>query len=821
MGLSTMKLQDFPVEVLRLILNGQNSWAAIELWKAGSTILNKKLAGKGVTEVDIMDTEADSTSRWPQCLKEFQLTRLRVIRPAAWLAEPLALRGHLQKLSPTLRSLEIRAGGLDKTFFSFKPPNEAINSGDDTSPKRPAKRSKSKEHPDADQSHVEMWNMAESFPLLEHLSLSREVGTDRGIFPSSSDSKLFSLLPRTLTSFEYPYSFGGKLDDLSALPPGLRTIRLPAQSVSEAGLLTLPKSITELGESLEYTQALPRLVREPGILPLLEDTGMTEVELDMAELCDLIFNKGHHLPPTFEIRMDDHPRLFDVLPQNLRKLILMGDDVVTLLPPQTSLLPRGLTSLEVSIIQWTGIEVDTWPSTLTKLICSESISFGAHCFSLLPRSLKIFKIGDDGAAPASNPADAALCEDLTALRTIGKESLRLEKDRWSIEKAKLLRRGAEKYVQEIEDGGLLGLPLGLTRLDILSTEYAVSRKLIMPPNLRAIQWKTNVVRVDDARLLGGFSPLSTTLELQIGVGPPRCAPGQTTLRLPSQCLLYRAPITSLHILFHSKLFERSAFKYLPRTLLHLHFGGPSFIFTEELLDLPENLQSLSFSCLFDNPLASWPSLLPRGLTSLSVSSPILGAEIVNLPQSLTSIAATFGNTSLAHVRQFPRGLRTLSVYAADDLLHAERNRYLHLESFQTLIATYRPFWRIWETDEADMALEIELASPHTPSLVENFTPSLDETYRPFSFSAGADDHADEDDGDVYLTSVMDVDVAVPEKVVDKDTDVDKDLPRKRFTERLQPPSAVARSRARVRKVHKTKALDNIDARTIRRLTPRA
>lgn len=51
----SMKLFDLPVELLRHILNGPNSWTALELWKAGDRALNTKLANKGIIDVELVD----------------------------------------------------------------------------------------------------------------------------------------------------------------------------------------------------------------------------------------------------------------------------------------------------------------------------------------------------------------------------------------------------------------------------------------------------------------------------------------------------------------------------------------------------------------------------------------------------------------------------------------------------------------------------------------------------------------------------------------------------------------------------------------------
>lgn len=240
-----MRLEDFPVFILRTILDGSSN-CAIELYKCGNRNLNARLANKGVTEIILTDYDDLSTSRWPHCLREFQLEKLSIDRGTGSLGTTLKLRSELQKLSPTLKHLTIVGKGVSKAFF-FVPSNSDQNAveADEPSDAPPSKRTKLFES-DSDENHLEMWNLDATWPQMEHLDIGGIFGEPKS--DAVLGSAAFKLLPRSLTWLCLKVRIAdGVCQDLSSLPSGLKTLRLGTKLMEEVGLKTLPKSLTKIG----------------------------------------------------------------------------------------------------------------------------------------------------------------------------------------------------------------------------------------------------------------------------------------------------------------------------------------------------------------------------------------------------------------------------------------------------------------------------------------------------------------------------------------------------------------------------------------------
>ena len=218
-----MRLQHLPVALLRTILNGDDSWAAIELWKCGDSELNLRLANKGVTDIILRDIVPKSTSRWPRCLAHFKLERLSVDRSNLHLCEPETLSLELGKLHSGLRELSLAALGASRAFFYEAPILKNLPS---TASSQASNASK-----DAPQPHV-LRNMSLLWPQLERLSIGDDTKfSSSRSYLSLTIAELFTALPPSLTWLEYRMGLRATPSDFNLAPRGLKTLHLPSYCI--------------------------------------------------------------------------------------------------------------------------------------------------------------------------------------------------------------------------------------------------------------------------------------------------------------------------------------------------------------------------------------------------------------------------------------------------------------------------------------------------------------------------------------------------------------------------------------------------------------
>ena len=396
-----------PPEVLGNVAFGVNGHLALELWKCGNTELNKKLAF-GVTNIDLMDVNWTSTSRYPKLLSRFtRLQSLKIHREMCPLMRNAReLSFELQKLPPTLvhLSLIIRDAAASIQLYpaddhdGSKEPsalNQAIIS---EYPRGPSK----------------LFNFEELFPRLETFELKREE-----TFCSLSFSDLACGLPSSLTVYNQVSSMTSASSshnaDLKCLPRNLRVwggniiIQGTTEEQTRENWSHAPPSLTEVN-----------FIRYPAAMP---DFSFLPRSLTKAE---------------FIIRPIRHPDIFASLPPLLRKLDLSYVEfdpasfsahtthwaaflpnkleTLSLLPPldfaTVSNLPRSLTFLSCQNVLWSTFEqvaVDTTDPVLsnedkevpnTKMDCDECThtwppnlqvlhhTGDIHALKYLPLSLK-------------------------------------------------------------------------------------------------------------------------------------------------------------------------------------------------------------------------------------------------------------------------------------------------------------------------------------------------------------------------------------------------------------------------------------------------
>ena len=733
-----MKLEDTPTDILKLLLNDQNSWAAIELWKCGNRTLNTRLAHNVITHVNLQDDMPSSKSRWPRCLKEFKLESLTISRPGGSLGSIDMLKSELKQLHAGLKNIEIHALSIGMCFFDETTegtPNvkggthvfgderdddseaENYDNDDDNQENdyreveanksdesscvgkdepRPTKRSKTQEVEQHDLPHTSMWNLGLTWPHLERLELS-EVCNFNAPRTGCFGSNVFAMLPRSLTWFGFYYALTYEcLVDLSALPSGLKTLRLPDESINRPGLKTLPKSITNLRYSVECANALPLLLKKPSLLPNLKEFPFFWEHNEYSPWLDKVHAGDYPWPENISsmVLMPEDDDMASPLPSNLTALDHRGFGTC-LTSESLARLPRSLTFLEVYAIDWEDMDVKDWPSTFTKLTITQQCKFGTYFFQYLPRRLKELHILSDPDSyeeeeeeneEAEDEEDdiKRISKDTESLRTIGKDSLLLDDELWIAEKHKLLAAGRQTYIDEIEAGGLFGLPLSLTELEIDQLTYPIAQKLLMPPHMHKISGRALRSGYDDSTLFGAFDHISPVSLHFYG-----CIFSPAEKISPTVSALYLSNLISLT--FKYVIVERP-FQYLPRGLRHLVCCQMTPV--TDLDDLPQ-LESLTLGTPLLQPL--WTSHLPRSLIRLTANHPILGDDLEHLPPGLKSLEAEIRNATVSQYRQLPRSICTWTLR-----FRARSPNPDHL----LLTSTYKPLWRMWKTSEEEMNIAL-------------------------------------------------------------------------------------------------------------------
>ena len=363
-----MRLEELPPDILSFVLNGQNSLAAIELWKCGNRNLNSRMANHGVTHMELHDEEPVSTSKWPRCLKEFKLTSLSIHRIGRPLASLSTLLYEIKQLHKGLKSLELRGSGIAESLFGDFNKTALVASTDSDESEAPAsKRSKTQEVI-TNVIHTERWNMGTTWPQLERLIVSDSLHDfPTSLNPMELDPSILSLLPNSLTYLGLAYNFvGGPLSDASFLPRGLTTVRFP-DCYTQSGIKTLPKTVTDLGPCIsELTGSL--CLAEPELLPHFKFPGYPDN-------CCFSFNfflKHEQALSTslqyLQLRDDAWPH--EKLPSSLT-FFHLSTALDSFHTGSLALLPRGLTTLRVTgaSIQWHDLDISCWPSTLAIRLC--------------------------------------------------------------------------------------------------------------------------------------------------------------------------------------------------------------------------------------------------------------------------------------------------------------------------------------------------------------------------------------------------------------------------------------------------------------------
>ena len=386
-------LLQLPPDILAQILSSKHSFLVIQLWKCGDRTLDHLLSNRACIEVDLVDENSWSTSRWPKMLRHLrQLRKLRIIRGHGGLMPMIDLINEIKHLSPTLESLTIEAESAELSLFNFAGPIDSTRqyAYEFTSYPRGASR---------------IWNIGSFFPRLHTLKLvsfERKYGED----PRFQDEDL-AALPDTITNLKlYHCELGYEPKDCnpSTLPPNLLRLRALKSWRTEVSILSLPSSITELklfNDTLcspEQAAAIPRGVIQLGSHIYWAPGLLEKLPLGVDKLR---FGQCRELQAYADLQP-----FWNSLPSHLTEIRMLYALRQRLLRVhEIAALPRTLHTLTLACsFDWRamedGLSQSAWPPQLHSLrfeSSAESLPTGLGAISYFqcwPRSLTRVEAGD-------------------------------------------------------------------------------------------------------------------------------------------------------------------------------------------------------------------------------------------------------------------------------------------------------------------------------------------------------------------------------------------------------------------------------------------
>ena len=693
-----MNLESLPVEVLAQILQGQLSWAALELWKTGSKPLRAKLASSGVRNIDLVGHPTTlRLLRWPRALKEFRgLRSLSIVYNWDGPVEPpRVIHRELLQLTSGLKHLTLGIEQAFGAFFLETPPH------DDNGGLPPFKRFDCEEADAKNAARSIQTSVSSVLNELETLEFRRF-----NEFAPALTTHTFALLPRSLTAFAVKYDAIPKklvrlpLEDASAdFPPNLTKLDIP---LSTASLRNLPKCITQIGNVHDREVAVA-LFQDPTLLPNLEwlpCPGIGSSARFNASAAFLGADMEHWPPHIHALRLTDLP---PSLPAKLVKL-----DVQPELGPLsqgwvTSILPKSLEELVIYDFDWNDISSADWPPNLASIALSSgqripiSSGFGFHHFHRLPRSLTALSVNLYRSWADSKE------DDLLAL---GRDCLtNIEKQVWSKHRFALIFHGEKdggrereamaEYISSIESGSLFGLPLCLKRLELRNCFPFEHVEIVVPPVLESV-----VQVLQEVIYLKHFPPSLKHFSSRVRGNPTRpllwdsayFAKHSASALSLSHLESFTMPLSCA---FPATLDDLDALlKALPSSIRHIDMSGGSIgPIIPSLASLPRTLTSFTSSCVLASATTSeCLHALPDTLTHLYVrNANIHGPLWAHLPPKLVKLYVTIGPTTLADFLTAPRTLEWLCL---QDVLETEKtSQYLQKPQLEAITEAFYPLWK--------------------------------------------------------------------------------------------------------------------------------
>lgn len=716
-----MWLEHLPTEVLANILNGDSSWASIELWKCGNRLLSSKLVLSGITLVHLDVPGVKECRRLPECLKQFRLSRVRFT--ASHIPHGSStLHEDLRKLHYGLRALEVKCrGALDLLF----PVRQKIVFSETERLICETKVHFKVVRSSIDPTHSNLPPLSQVYNRLEHLKIDE-------ICPSSPalEDRIFGLLPRSLTSLHIQGCRAPVNSSLfDSLPSELTHLSLPPNTIHPLHLRQLPRFLTSISNCLtEEALALLATGGENGpLLPYLASFPCDGRFLAGSPIFQVLASGGRRLPDNMlRLELDGVPKtqIFSLLPKNIQSLSLTNAhskfDLCSGFLEQ--IYSSLLTVLAVDTVDWSEMSASLWPQNLTALTVRSSPTFGSHCFYKLPRSLVLLKVNANLLVPPSEP-NSEECNNRASLMLQGRILLNsLEKVEWQKYRLKLENRSerlaegewsaVRRQFDSIEGGALLGLPLRMRSLELGGMRHTSGLNLSLPPWLTEARLES-VAEIKCEEFFSSLPPTLTRLVLNPPyhdyLDEPSCwevLSGED----PALSALYKSSLLSLSLSFWASPSAPSIIKYLPRDLRELEFNAMEATFKAETWrDLPPSLERLQLRCFAIDRDGCPMSSLPKTLTCFDLNdASINGSDLAHLPPNIESLSAAILDTSLDHILAAPKSLRRikqLAEYPITDVIATEGDRgALHLMPihWNRLCNEFIPFYKIWKQSKSDL-----------------------------------------------------------------------------------------------------------------------
>lgn len=734
-------LHDLPPEVLSLILNGDSSWAAIELWKTGNRRLMTNLSNHGIVNVDLSLNTSRPGCRWPACLKEFKLLRLAV-RSNVEIASVSRLRRELMGQHVGLLSLSLDIPRALEVLFNLNasksPSNVTSPPSSNTVASMP--RSKRSKHSDiADTKLSDFWSVR-GFEKLEVLSIT---GGADDVQTSLSESAI-ALISRSVVDL----SFSNILDiALKTLPPNLTRLHHRLFKLLDLdSVVDLPKTLQSLTTTQNSFELHAKLHQE---LPHLELSG----DCIGSETAFALFKKTEKWPlASKNVHLSHEGSGPTHVLSPLIQLLLAA----TLTPEWLTVFPHSLTTLKVRYFDWNSLPSNPiWPNSLTALeTCDPAF---AACLPKLPRTLKYLLLTCPSLT-SPHPADLeshlleqglALIQSADAAKwAVYKQSLQ----EFAVRNGGIFLTSIDSYIDRVEKGGLYGLPIGLTSLKLLQDPSWPSMHVIFPPDVRTLVIGSPRL-AESLHFFDRLPPYLSHLEIHaahISTEHPFENWELFSNPLGSPYFLNMKYLTSASITTNDSCPTGQLLGLLPRCLLKLTLQSTWHHFkAEELQTLPPNLRKFKLYAGSVNPSRAWLHALPRSLTKLTVpidSLEVHEQDLINCPPSLTSLVINIKVLTYPSLMNLPRSLRRFKTAAKRPLgirtpplpilpitssflnyaTPAEQQdpqfnaiNLLKTSGWHHVKACYVPFWKIFTAPIKDLRLILSAPWPMRRYIVQD------------------------------------------------------------------------------------------------------
>ena len=303
-----------------------------------------------------------------------------------------------------------------------------------------------------------------------------------------------------------------------------------------------------------------------------------------------------------------------------------------------------LTKLTLDMLDWkSNITHSTWPPTLTSLHLLKDSEFSRLNFPHLPRRLKelVSKSGNWSSVRGDFNAQGRTC-----LNTIDeqmwsqlKQELYDERDSESDGVRKVL---IDKYISEIEDGSLHGLPLTLEHSKLKSTASDRFALSLFPPRLRKVDFGPRFNDTDLCALRA--VPLNSITDMTLRANwqdyhwkkPfPDGEAGPLSLKLSRSIVKFSLDLERSHPC-------DAILQWVPLTLQELRIRARPKIPNSVLKMLPQSLTILWMNC--PSETNDWAEVLPRTLKQLYLPMWFLeGPSCSKMPPSLERLVVRVGD----------------------------------------------------------------------------------------------------------------------------------------------------------------------------------